>query len=127
MAKFEHHRYPALSLQGSDDARPYAVFTPQAREFGEHTIKVGVLETDHEDTVARLRAAIAAGGDEHLKEIDAPAPAPEPEDDEESDSDGLSGLDKDQLLAVAEEEGVTVDKRLGADKLADAIREHRNA
>ncbi|MFF4600561.1 hypothetical protein [Amycolatopsis sp. NPDC001319] len=125
MAKFEHHRYPALSLQGSDDVRPYAVFTPEAREFGEHTIKVGVLETDDEDTVSRLRAAIAAGGDEHLKEIDAPAPAPEVEDYDEGDD--LSGLDKDQLLAVAEAEGVTVDKRLGADKLADAIRDHRNA
>lgn len=119
MAKFEHHLYPALSMQGTDDAKPYAVFSPEARSFGEHTIKVGVLETDDEDTVARLRAAIAAGGDEHLKEIDAPAP----EVDDEGDD--LSGLDKDQLLAIAEAEGVTVDKRLGADKLADAIREHR--
>lgn len=119
MAKFEHHRYPAVAFH--DHTGKWAQFTPQERSFGEHTIKVGVLDTDDEATIARLRAAIAAGGDEHLKEVDAPGA------DADGDEDELSGLDKDALLSLADEEGVTVDKRWGVDKLADAIREHRSA
>lgn len=123
MAKFEHNRYPALSLQGDDDARPYATFTPEARTFGEHTIKVGVLETGDEDVVARLRAAIDAGGDPDLSEVDRPAgdPGGDPDDD------GLDELGTDALRALAESEGVKVDKRLGDDKLIAAIRENRDA
>lgn len=118
MAKFEHERYPSLSLQGDGDATPYAVFTAETRKFGEHTIKVGVLETDDESVVERLRAAIDAGGDPDLKEV-GERPAPEPE------TDGLDDLDTEALRALAEAEGVKVDKRLGDDKLIAAIREAR--
>lgn len=119
MAKFEHDRYPALSLQGDGDAKPYAVFTPEERSFGEHTIKVGVLETDDDLVIERLRAAIDAGGDPNLSEVDRPAEEPKVE------SDGLDDLDVDALRALAAEENVEVDKRLGHDKLVAAIREAR--
>jgi hypothetical protein len=121
MAKFEHKRYPALSLQGDGDAKPYAVFTPEARSFGEHTIKVGVLETDDEKVIERLRAAIDAGGDPDLSEVDRPddEPADDPEDD------GLDDLDVEQLRKIVDDEKLQVDKRLGHDKLVAAIREAR--
>lgn len=55
MAKFEHSRYPALTLQ--DDKGVWAQFTPEKRTFGEHEVNVGVLETDDAEQVKRLRAA----------------------------------------------------------------------
>ncbi|HWD78356.1 MAG TPA: hypothetical protein VG497_05735 [Kribbella sp.] len=119
MAKFEHKRYPSIELQGDKDAKPYARFTPEAREFGEHTVHVGVLETDDAAVIARLRAAIDAGGDPDLSEVDRPAEEPK------EDGDGLDDLDVDALRALAAKEALEVDKRLGHDKLVAAIREHR--
>lgn len=63
MAKFEHRRYPALTLQ--DERGVWAQFSPEDREFGEAKIRVGVLETDDEAVIGRLRA----GSDSDLVEI----------------------------------------------------------
>lgn len=58
-----------------------------------------------------------AAGHIALEEDAAPEPEPEPEVD-------LSELDKDALLALAEERGVQVDKRWGEDKLRAALEEN---
>jgi hypothetical protein len=113
MARFEHSRFSAIEFQGEGDARPWAKFTPERRSFGEHTIHVGVLETNDEKVISRLREAIKRGSDPHLSEVGAQA------------SDELDGLDKDALLKLAEDEGVEVDKRWGEKKIAAAIRDGR--
>lgn len=41
--------------------------------------------------------------------------------------DDLDGLDREALRQIAEAEGLDVNKRLGAERLADQIREHRLA
>lgn len=63
MARFEHNRYPALTLQDADGI--WARFTPEQRSFGEHVVTVGVLETDDDQLAARLRAC----PDKHLTEV----------------------------------------------------------
>ena len=67
MAKFEHARYSGLTLQ--DDKGVWAQFTPEERTFGEHKVKVGVLETDDAEQIKRLRAAVKT--DEDLSEVKA--------------------------------------------------------
>lgn len=67
MAKFEHARYSALTLQ--DDKGVWAQFTPEERTFGEHTVTVGVLDTDDAEQVKRLRAATKTDPD--LSEVKA--------------------------------------------------------
>lgn len=64
MAKFEHSRYPALTIQ--DEHRVWAVFTPEDRDGA----RVGVLETDDEAVIARLRKS----PDPNLSEVGAPEP-----------------------------------------------------
>lgn len=61
MTKFEHSRYPALTLQ--DDKGVWAQFTPEEREFGEHKVNVGVIETDDAEQIKRLRAAVKTDPD----------------------------------------------------------------
>lgn len=63
MAQFEHRRYPALTLQDNDGI--WAEFTEELREFGEHKIRIGVLETDDPKLIARLRAATKTDPDLH--------------------------------------------------------------
>lgn len=72
MAKFEHARYPAVTFQ--DDKGVWAQFTPEAREFGEHKIEVGVLETSDAALIKRLREAVKT--DEHLTEVHGKAAKP---------------------------------------------------
>lgn len=55
MTTFEHRRYPALTLQ--DEKGIWAQFTEETREFGEHKVRVGVLTTDDDELIGRLRAA----------------------------------------------------------------------
>lgn len=47
------------------------------------------------------------------------------EESKKTSKDNLDGLSKDDLVKVAEDEGVEVDKRWGAEKIAAAIRENR--
>jgi hypothetical protein len=54
VAKFEHKRYPALVLQ--DEKGIWARFEPEERSFGEHTVRVGVLETSNPALIKRLSA-----------------------------------------------------------------------
>lgn len=81
MVRFEHRRYPALTLQ--DDSHPtdigataWARFIPERRRLGEHEYTVGILDTDDPDLIRRLRAA--AGRDPDL--IEGTAPASEADD-----------------------------------------------
>lgn len=115
MARFEHDRYPAIEFQRDGDARPWATFAPEERSFGEHTIRVGVLETDDDAVIRRMRDAIERGGDPHLKEVSSDG-AP---------GDDLDELEKDDLLKVANDEEVEVDKRWGVDRIRAAIRDGR--
>jgi len=55
--------------------------------------------------------------------IEAGDGSPEPQPEPEPDGVDLSELDKDALLALADERGITVDRRLGEDKLRAAIQE----
>lgn len=61
----------------------------------------------------------------YIEETD-PKPEPDPEPDPEpGEGEELDGLEKDDLLKIASDEDIEVDKRWGAEKLAAAIREHR--
>jgi hypothetical protein len=61
-----------------------------------------------------------------VEDVDG-APEPEPEPEPEPDEVDLSELDKDALLAYADEHKLAVDKRLGEDKLRAAIQEAQEA
>lgn len=72
-----------------------------------------------EEQVQRFLALGQIGPLERSEEVE---PDEDPEDPE---SDGLDDLDKDALVEIAEREGVTLDGRWGADKIAAAIRDNR--
>jgi hypothetical protein len=67
---------------------------------------------------------------DQIEEIGSSEPEPEPEPEPEGEGDEtveiqLEDLDKDDLLKIAEDENVEIDKRWGVEKLAAAIREAR--
>jgi hypothetical protein len=66
VARFEHNKYPSLTLQDAEGV--WARFTPEKRTFGEHTIHVGVLETSDTALARRLRDS----SDPDLVEVEAP-------------------------------------------------------
>lgn len=84
MAKFEHRKYPALTLQ--DAVGVWARFSPEERHFGEHTVHVGVFETDDEVLADRLRAC----ADPDLFEVGEPAKAAVRETDPNAPPAGMS-------------------------------------
>ncbi|MBB2504314.1 hypothetical protein [Amycolatopsis echigonensis] len=61
------------------------------------------------------------GGPGEEPDIEEHEPAAEADRDVDGDEVDLSAMDKDQLLAYAEEHGIAVDKRLGVDNLRGAI------
>ena len=69
MAKFEHHRYPALGVH--DGRRRLARFTPEERRVGQARATIGVLETDDKNVIAAVRRHMKR--DKDLVEVDAPA------------------------------------------------------
>jgi hypothetical protein len=77
-------------------------------------LRGSVLPDDVPDE--QLLGFLARG--EVVDEDAQPEPEPEPDEDETVD---LSELDKDALLAFAEERKIAVDKRLGEDNLRAAI------
>ncbi|WP_326565082.1 hypothetical protein VSH64_24890 [Amycolatopsis rhabdoformis] len=56
-----------------------------------------------------------------LAEVLDAEPSGDVQPDDEDDQADLSAMDKDALLAYADEHGLTVDKRLGVDNLRAAI------
>lgn len=101
------------------------------------------VETKINDKGARAQVDISRGADlpgdvpdeqiqtllrlGNIEPADGAAPVEEAaaEVNEDVDADDLDELDKDALVKVAEEQGVGIDKRWSADKIAAAIREHR--
>ncbi|MBB3666403.1 MULTISPECIES: hypothetical protein [Prauserella salsuginis group] len=72
-----------------------------------------------------LRSGQIAADDGPADETAEPAGAPDDADDG-ADEVSLEDTDKDGLVALAESEGVDIDKRWTAARIAEAIRDHRN-
>ena len=71
----------------------------------------------------QVESFLARGLVEGVDAYPEPESEPELEPEPEPDEVDLSELDKDALLALADERGITVDRRLGEDKLRAAIQE----
>jgi hypothetical protein len=115
VAKFEHARYPALTYEDNDGQ--WAKFTPEERTFGEHTIKVGVIETSDPEQIKRLRAATKTDPD--LSEVG----------DAKSNPDEVTVTDErlEALRAEADSLGVKLHHSMKPETIERKVAEAREA